>query len=440
MGKLWRVGLDTALILAGAAAATGAHALEPDVLFEKVAPSVWEVFTFDAKGVVGLGSAVVIANGEVVTNCHVLANAKGALLRRQNVMYEAKLKHADVPRDLCVLSVANFTAPAVAVVPLAGLKVGQKVFAIGNPKGLEATLSEGLISGLRGEWKDGSHVIQTTAPISPGSSGGGLFDTEGRLVGITTFQSKDGQNLNFALPAEWIGQIGERAEAALGRRKQTPSPGGGAVAENGPPGYPAAGTVWTYRVAEQTFARRNVKVSIRADHVERDVVEEAVYRPDADAPVVRRTVTTRDKRFVRYALGGDLEFVEFAPYLLAAAEGSAPEGDFAAAGYIAKGYQAGSGDDWQTKVRRLDWEDLQVTAGTYRAIHYEITGLRPSRGATSGIISPSARMQQSADEFRLDVWYAPEVGRIVKAEHRTWAFATQLSDDKVELVEYRAPR
>jgi len=64
------------------------------------------------------------------------------------------------------------------------------------------TISEGLVSGVREA--DAQTWVQTTAPISPGSSGGGLFDTQGRLVGITTFLLKDKQNLNFAVPAESI--------------------------------------------------------------------------------------------------------------------------------------------------------------------------------------------------------------------------------------------
>ncbi len=434
-------GVATALLCA---ASFPAQALEPDVLFQKVSPSVWEVFTTTAEHFTGLGSAVVVGQGEAVTNCHVLAKAKAVFLRRQNVMYEAKLKHADVVRDLCVLSVANFSAPAVQVVPLAKLKVGQKVYAIGNPIGLEATLSEGLISGLRAEWKDKDEVIQTTAPISPGSSGGGLFDSEGRLIGITTFQSREGQNLNFALPAEWIGQVAARAEAALAKRNEPRGVAGTAAASAEPPlpGYPASGTVWIYQVSEQMFARRTMKVAVRADRVERNVVEEAVYRPDGDNPVVRRSVLTSERRFVSYALGGDIDLVEFAPYLLASSKGDAPAADFVPAGYTARGNQyesAGAAQDWNMVVRRFDWEKLNVPAGAYRAVHYQINGHRNVQN-TSGFIAPSARMQAAPDQFELDVWYSPEVQRIVKAEHRTWGLSTQLSDYVVELLEYRAPR
>jgi len=74
------------------------------------------------------------------------------------------------------------------------------VYAVGAPEGLEMTLSEGLISGFR-DFR-GQRVVQTSAPISHGSSGGGLFDEVGGLVGITTFMLGAGQNLNFAILAE----------------------------------------------------------------------------------------------------------------------------------------------------------------------------------------------------------------------------------------------
>ena len=84
------------------------------------------------------------------------------------------------------------------------LKVGDPVYAVDAPQGLELSLSEGIISQLRGGHPH--PIIQTTVAISPGSSGGGLFTAKGELVGITTFYLKDGQSLNFALPVEWADQ------------------------------------------------------------------------------------------------------------------------------------------------------------------------------------------------------------------------------------------
>jgi serine protease Do len=91
---------------------------------------------------------------------------------------------------------------------VATLAVGTKVYAIGAPQGLELSLSDGVVASLRP--LGGSSLIQTTAAISAGSSGGGLFDSLGRLVGITTFQSRTGQNLNFAVPADWINLLPQR--------------------------------------------------------------------------------------------------------------------------------------------------------------------------------------------------------------------------------------
>jgi hypothetical protein len=109
------------------------------------------------------------------------------------------------------------------------VRTGQRVYAIGSPQGLELTISEGIVSALR-KVEEGT-VIQTTAPISPGSSGGGLFDLSGHLIGIMTFQHRYGQNLNFALPADWIGQMRPRqaSEAswrstAIADRSQSATP------------------------------------------------------------------------------------------------------------------------------------------------------------------------------------------------------------------------
>jgi S1-C subfamily serine protease len=78
------------------------------------------------------------------------------------------------------------------------LIVGEVVYTVGSPQGLENTLAEGIISGKRE--LGGQEIIQTTAPISRGSSGGGLFDSSGNLIGITTFKIVDAEGLGFAIP------------------------------------------------------------------------------------------------------------------------------------------------------------------------------------------------------------------------------------------------
>lgn len=212
------------------AAGGNASALDAEAIFERTSPSIWIVRTLDAQEKpLAQGSAVVIAPGKLVTNCHVLAKARYLQVRKDNVSYSASLEFPDPERDLCQISVRNFAAPAVTMGSMQNLKIGQRVYAIGNPLGLELTMSEGIISSLRGGTSEGAPLIQTTAAISRGSSGGGLFDSDGRLVGITTFYAKDSQNLNFAHPVDWITELPARGAAMLARSAASASsnaPGG----------------------------------------------------------------------------------------------------------------------------------------------------------------------------------------------------------------------
>lgn len=172
--------------------------------------SVALINVFDRSGrQTSLGSGVVIEPGVVITNCHVTQSANQIKVRIGNDLLPATLGTADEDFDLCRLNVPNMTAPAVAIGSIKSLRIGQKVFAIGAPQGLDLTISDGIISSFR--HAPGGEVIQTTAPISPGSSGGGLFDASGNLVGIVAFQSRTGQNLNFAIPADWISQMRSRS-------------------------------------------------------------------------------------------------------------------------------------------------------------------------------------------------------------------------------------
>lgn len=171
-------------------------------IFKRVSPSIMVVESLDAEGkVTKFGSGVVIASGSIITNRHVIEGGVSFRVEHNGKKWPAKLTKVDPDHDLAELSVAGLDAPAVTVLDSARLAVGETVYAIGSPEGLELTISEGLISGLR-DFDEG-RVIQTSAAISPGSSGGGLFDAQGRLVGITTFYLEEGQSLNFALPAEW---------------------------------------------------------------------------------------------------------------------------------------------------------------------------------------------------------------------------------------------
>ncbi|HJV62670.1 MAG TPA: S1C family serine protease [Albitalea sp.] len=216
--------------LLGLAALAGhAAALPPAEVYAKVSPSVWRVQTYDADGLpLAIGSGVVIAPDTLVTNCHVLAKAKRVAVKHDKQSIDAKLEMWDPQRDVCRIKAPQLHAPVVALGDAARLQVGQNVYAIGNPKGLDLTMSAGLLSSIRRNAQEQIVLLQTSAAISGGSSGGGLFDEQGTLIGLTTIGSVSGdaQNLNFAVPVDWIKELPQR-HAKLSKPA---APGGPAVA------------------------------------------------------------------------------------------------------------------------------------------------------------------------------------------------------------------
>jgi S1-C subfamily serine protease len=197
------------LMIAMVVASPVAKGKSPEQIFQEVSRSIVTIQTMDREGnLANLGSGVVMAAESVVTNCHVLDGGEQYAVQSGGTVHRGVLRLADADRDLCELQVGGLQAPRVPLFT-GRLRIGQRVYAVGAPEGLELTISEGLVSSIREI--DGGQYIQTSAPISSGSSGGGLFDTEGRLVGITAFLIPEGQNLNFALPASWITDLAARS-------------------------------------------------------------------------------------------------------------------------------------------------------------------------------------------------------------------------------------
>ncbi len=182
-------------------------------IYEKVSPSIVVVQIYDEEGkAIGFGSGVVVPGGDVATNCHVVEKAAMIKVHQGGKDYNAVLHYNDQNRDVCSLSVPGMRVPPIPIGTTKNVKVGSKIYALGAPQGLELSLSEGIISSLRPV--EGGQYLQITAPISPGSSGGGLFDEEGRLIGLTAFYLMEGQQLNFAVPVEWIVELPTRHDKA----------------------------------------------------------------------------------------------------------------------------------------------------------------------------------------------------------------------------------
>ena len=167
----------------------------------------------------GSGSGAIIdQDGHILTNYHVVAGAKEVAVTLYNgKTYEATTIGADPLNDLAVIQIESTDDELfpVALGDSRGLRVGMRVFALGNPFGLERTLTTGIISSLNrslqihGNWKIKS-IIQIDAAINPGSSGGPLLDAHGRLIGINTaIATTSGQSsgVGFAIPVSLISRV-----------------------------------------------------------------------------------------------------------------------------------------------------------------------------------------------------------------------------------------
>ncbi|MBS7790984.1 serine protease [Roseococcus sp. SDR] len=147
------------------------------------------------------GSAVAVGPRHVLTNCHVVRAGAAIRLVRGRDSLPASVSAMDLEGDRCVLQTeADRLTPIRHLRPHGDLRVGERIYAIGAPLGLELTLTEGILSALRS--RGGIALVQSSATVAPGSSGGGLYDARGNLIGITTFGVGRQGGLEFAIAPE----------------------------------------------------------------------------------------------------------------------------------------------------------------------------------------------------------------------------------------------
>ena len=160
----------------------------------------------DANGQpLSLGSGFFVRDGEIASNLHVVEGAaKGyAKLVGEKTKYDIEAVTAvDAGRDLVVLKIAGGRSQVLPLGNSDAVKVGESVFAVGNPQGLEGTFSQGIVSSIREV--GGDKLLQITAPISPGSSGGPVLNEKGDVIGVSVATFRGGQNLNFAIPSGYL--------------------------------------------------------------------------------------------------------------------------------------------------------------------------------------------------------------------------------------------
>jgi tetratricopeptide (TPR) repeat protein len=186
----------------------------PD-LVRRIKPSAVAIETFDARGEkLSRGSGFFIDKDRIVTNRHVIDGAFRAEvhLSSGNSFQVKNVLAVDAEGDIALLKV---DAPANLVRPLSldrtSPQEGESIVVIGNPFGLEGSVTNGIVSAVR-DIPGFGRIIQITAPISPGSSGSPVVNMQGQVIGVATLQITGGQSVNFAIPSERIAQLDRSAQ------------------------------------------------------------------------------------------------------------------------------------------------------------------------------------------------------------------------------------
>ena len=197
--------VTTAALLLAASSALSQTAETAKDVYNSSQDSVFLIYLNDSSGSPNaLGSGFLVAPHTLITNAHV-ADAGSPVLAVGPVRIPLKVLRTDELNDLAILTVdVDLTSKPL---PLASESVtpGETVFAIGNPEGLERTISQGIVSGVRE--RENRRLLQITTPISHGSSGGPILNSKGEVVGVAVGMLEDGQNLNFAVPVGLVREI-----------------------------------------------------------------------------------------------------------------------------------------------------------------------------------------------------------------------------------------
>jgi S1-C subfamily serine protease len=219
--------LTVLLTLALACALVTAQDLSPAQINEKYSQA-----TVLIKTDIGAGSGFFVSpDGLIATAYHVIANARQLAVKTASgdIYDHVLLVASDERRDIAVLKIAGSDLHFVELENLDDVKVGEHVTVIGNLLGIEklqSTVTDGVVSGVRDfDW--GYKILQLSAPISPGNSGGPVFSSRGRVIGVAVFKLIGGENLNFAVPSNYVHGLLDIADKEHPISKWEGSSGGG---------------------------------------------------------------------------------------------------------------------------------------------------------------------------------------------------------------------
>lgn len=393
----------TASLVAAVLAASPADALEPREVLLQVEPSVVIVLASDAKGTSHQqSSGVLIAALEVVTSCKGITEAADIVVAQGGALRTAAIQHADAERDLCQLRLREPLPTARAARPATngdGSKIGDYVYVVSSPRGLDRTLKLATVSGLREVPGAGNRLLQLDVNPEQGSFGGGVFDAHGNLVGILTPQFRQSDSMTFAVPVAWIAELASRAPEY---RHEAPSQATGPAPSAATPAdtrwYPAKGDLWRYRLLDGKRPIGTVNIEIVESGGGR--VRERVTRDDSPGFSIEREVSPElslDAFEPQVNLPGGYQLLDLSAYF-------PPETDLPDR---LPRYIPGSVRIEQMGVRNLTWSVRLAGREKVRAPAGEFESWRID--ATAQEVGPHGPVKI---EYR--VWYSRAMQRAVK--------------------------
>jgi len=275
---------------------TGAPALSGEQIVDRVSPSAVVILAGPGDGqVASFGSGLIIrSDGVILTAYHVVQGMREVQVRLKNgeVYDQVELLAVDERRDAAALRIPAAGLPVLPLASAAGAAAGSSVFAVASAAGLPWTATSGILSAMRLADEvpgagSGFRLLQFTAPLSPGSSGGVLVDDQAHALGIVLGSLSAGQNVNFAVPVESIAGLANASAGtpyALGNRLDLPQPGMPAASASrsapaAPPAPPAAPSLpRPEQLQLRTMNVQSKTIYLRRERLQDDLRKTALFQ------------------------------------------------------------------------------------------------------------------------------------------------------------------
>lgn len=210
--------LLTTSLLAQSNPQSSSQSFDSAEITKKIAPGVVLIKgKTDAGDVLGTGF-IISSDGKIATNLHVIENLKngGVLLASGEKFDSFSIVAFDTRKDIAIIKIPGFDLPFLPLGNSNSVQVGEPVLVMGSPLGLQGSVTAGVISSVRDDPSEGGYkVLQTDAAVNPGNSGGPLVNRQSEVIGIVTFKLKGSENLNFAIPINYLRGLMESPASAM---------------------------------------------------------------------------------------------------------------------------------------------------------------------------------------------------------------------------------